>query len=71
VVREARDRRVQPTTGDDHQREAGAHLFVVDADVALFIKWHGSSSLYSVAFYVRSRIDQQREPWSLRSVIAR
>ena len=37
VGREARDRRVQPATGDDHQREAGADLLIVDADVALFI----------------------------------
>ena len=62
VVREARERGVQPATGDDHQREAGADLLVVDADVALFIKWHGSLSLHSVVFRGRSRIDQTREP---------
>src|SRR5262249_42590115 len=37
---EARGRGVQSATGDDHQREAGADLLVVDADVAFVIKRH-------------------------------
>jgi hypothetical protein len=44
VGREARDRGVQPAAGDDHQREAGTDLLIVDADVALFVKRHGSLS---------------------------
>src|SRR5262245_38632659 len=62
VGREARDRGVQPATGDDQQREAGTNLLIVDADVAFLVKWHGSLSLHSVVFCVRSRIAQTREP---------
>jgi hypothetical protein len=61
VVREARDRGVQPAAGDDQQREAGADLLIVDADVAFLIKWHDSLSWHSVMFRVRSRIGQTRE----------
>ena len=43
VGREARDRRVQPAAGNDHQREAGAGLFVIDAGVAFFEERHGVS----------------------------
>ena len=35
----------KPAAGDEQQREAGAGLFVVDADVAFFVERHGSSSL--------------------------
>ena len=45
VGREARDRGVQPAAGDDHQREARADLFVVDADIPSFIERHGRLSL--------------------------
>src|SRR5438128_7626849 len=62
VGREARDRGVQPATGDDQQREAGTDLLIVDADVALLIQWHGSLSSHSVVFHVRSHIAQTREP---------
>src|SRR5207247_2533711 len=55
------DRRIQPAAGNEEQWEAGAGFFVVDADVAFLVKWHGSLSLYRVACYVRSRIDQTRE----------
>src|SRR6266446_6154375 len=61
VVREARDRGVQPAAGDDQQREAGADLLIVDADVTLFVERHDSLSLHSVVFRVRSRIAQTRE----------
>jgi hypothetical protein len=52
------DAGVQASTGGDQQREAGASLLVADADVALFIKRHGSLyfSLHSVASRVLSRI---------------
>ena len=39
------DRRVQPAARDDHQREAGADLLVVDANIASFVERHVSSSL--------------------------
>ena len=55
VVCEARDCGVQPTTGDDQEREAGTNLLIVDADVAVLIKWHGSLSLHNVVFYRRAR----------------
>ena len=43
------DCRVQTPAGDEQQREAGAGLFVVDADVASFVERHGfSSSLMSL-----------------------
>jgi len=45
VIGEARDRGVQTAAGDDHQREAGAGLFVMDANVAFFENRHGNSSL--------------------------
>ena len=35
---------VQPPTGRDQQWEARADFCVVDADIAFFIKWHGSLS---------------------------
>ncbi len=47
--------------GAPEQGEAGPGLLVVDADIALCIKRHGSLSLHSVAFCGRSRIGQQRE----------
>src|SRR5215470_15301609 len=61
VGREARDRGVQPATGDDQQREARTDLLIVDANVAFLIKWHDSLSLHSVVFRVRSHIAQTRE----------
>ena len=61
VVREARDRRVQPAAGDDHQREAGADLLVVDADVSSFIKRHGNLSLQGCARRPMSEAISQRE----------
>jgi hypothetical protein len=81
VGREARDRGVQPAAGDDQQRETGADLLIVDADVAFLIKRHGSlsfchcvgrgarsaPSLHSVVFCVRSRLDKQRQ--SLASLL--
>jgi hypothetical protein len=42
---EEADGRVQTPTGDEEQWEARARLLVVDADVALFVKRHGSFSL--------------------------
>src|SRR5262249_21306865 len=45
---EAGDCRVQPTTWDDHQREAGASLFVMDADIAFFVERHRDFSLRRV-----------------------
>ena len=42
------DGRVQAPAGDEQQREAGAGLFVVDADVAFFVERHGSLSLPGV-----------------------
>src|SRR5262249_18354721 len=62
VGREARDRGVQPATRDDHQWEAGTDLLIVDTDVALVIKRHGSLSLHSVVLRVRSHTAQTREP---------
>src|SRR6266852_2351616 len=53
VGREARDRGVQPATGDDQQREAGTDLLIVDANVALLIQWHSSLSLHSLVFKER------------------
>src|SRR5262249_21702269 len=44
VPGEEADGRVQTTTGDKSQREAGASLLRVDADVALVIKRHGNLS---------------------------
>ena len=41
VSGEVGDGRVQPPAGDEQQREAGAGLFVVDADVAFFVERHG------------------------------
>ena len=45
MVREPRDRGIQPATGDDQQRKAGTDLFVMDADVTSLIERHGSFSL--------------------------
>src|SRR5262252_8099576 len=45
VRREPRDRRVEPATGDHQQREARADLFVMDANLASLIEWHGFFSL--------------------------
>ncbi len=42
---EPRDRRVQSAAGDQQQREAGAGLLEVDANVAFFVHAHGRSSL--------------------------
>jgi len=43
VVREARDRGVQPAPGDHQQREAGADLLVMNTDFAFFVERHGVS----------------------------
>src|SRR5216684_3682032 len=40
VGREARDRRIEPTARDHQQREAGASLFIMDANVAFLIERH-------------------------------
>src|SRR5262249_38765103 len=52
VRREPRDRRVEPATGDHQQREARADLFVMDANLASLIEWHGFFSL-SLRYSVR------------------
>ena len=72
VVREARDRRVQPAAGDHQQREAGAGLFVMDADVAFFVERHGGFSsvgriLAEYAF--RSSALQYCIPWVMHHQI--
>ena len=43
MVRETRHGRVQPAPGNDHEREAGADLFVMNADIAFFVERHGGS----------------------------
>ncbi len=45
LVRPIADERIQPATRGDQEGKTRADLFVTDADVALFIKRHGSVSL--------------------------
>jgi len=40
--------RIQSPTGDEQQGEAGTDLLIVDANGAIFVEGHGSSSLYSL-----------------------
>src|SRR5271155_1273264 len=42
---QAGDRRIQSPAGDEQQRKAGTGVLVVNANVAFFVKGHGSSSL--------------------------
>src|ERR1700739_2537241 len=41
VVREPCDSRVKTAAGNHHQREAGADLFLMNANVAIFVERHG------------------------------
>src|SRR5262249_39291688 len=70
VPREARDRGVQPATGDDQQREAGPDLLIVDADVTFLIQWHDSLSLHSVSSADARTATSHASRWSRRTIIA-
>jgi hypothetical protein len=60
---------IQPAAGDDQQREAGADLFVVDAHVSSFVKWH-SSLLTGVARRPMSEAMSPREDTIYESVLS-
>src|SRR4051812_2451305 len=54
------DRRVQSTASDEQQRETGTGLLKVNANGALFIEGHGSSSLTCLLSKHVRRCDHRR-----------
>src|SRR4051812_8161046 len=70
VGREPRDRRVEPATGDDQQRKAGADLFVMDANVAFFVERHRTLLAQCDVVLRYARMSTERSTVAARSTMA-